>query len=200
MWMRHAKQHDSEHCPLTQPCLPLNADTTAVCAAGYTGRKRGEVVRTRTVARRDADPSMDRYLCWSRQWRLSQRTCLSTPVHYDLFEALCPHAQRVALVRLDGQYGDTVAMAQLLKAGVYFVTRARGYHVLEHPQIQGVLAHPPTASVTRVNSDEVVELFDGGWLQLDGELPPTRVIVARHRAPAPGKRVSVGKCRGRVGV
>jgi len=102
----------------------------------------------------------------------------------------------VALVRLDGQYGDTVAMAQLLKAGVYFVTRARGYHVLEHPQIQGVLAHPPTARVTRVNSDEVVELFDGGWLQLDEALPQTRVIVARHYAPAPGKRVAVGKCIG----
>lgn len=37
----------------------------------------------------------------------------------------------VALVRLDGQYGDTVAMAQLLEAGMHFVTRARGYHVLE---------------------------------------------------------------------
>ena len=43
----------------------------AVCAPGYTGRKRGEVVRTRTVARRDAYPSMDRHLCWPRQWRLS---------------------------------------------------------------------------------------------------------------------------------
>ena len=50
--------------------------------------------------------------------------------------------------------------------------------------------------VTRVNSDEVVELFDGGWLQLDAGLSQTRVIVARHHAPAPGKRVSVGKCIG----
>ena len=55
---------------------------------------------------------------------------------------------------------------------------------------------PPTASVTRVNSDEVVELFDGGWLQLDAALPPTRIIVARHRAPAPGMKVPVGKCVG----
>jgi hypothetical protein len=124
----------------------------------------------------------------------------ATPVHYDLLEALCSHSQRVALVRLDGQYGDTVAMAQLLEAGMYFVTRARGYHVLEHPQIQGVLAHPPTASVTRVNSDEVVELFDGGWLQLDVGLFQTRVIVARHPLPVPGKRVSVRKCGGRVGL
>ena len=86
-----------------------------------------------------------------------------------------------------------VAIAQLIETGVYLITRARGYRVLENPQILCVLAHPPTASVTRVNSDEVVELFDGGWLQLDGELPQTRIIVARHQAPALGKRISVGK-------
>jgi hypothetical protein len=32
------------------PCLPLDADSTAVCAPGFTGQKRGEAVRTRTVA------------------------------------------------------------------------------------------------------------------------------------------------------
>ncbi len=167
----------------------------AVCAPGYTGRKRGEVVRTRTVALQ----------MHTRQWigtyagrgngdyRSELASALRSITTYLKLFALTPE---VALVRLDGQYGDTVAMAQLLKAGMYFVTRARGYHVLEHPQIQGVLAHPPTARVTRVNSDEVVELFDGGWLQLDEALPQTRVIVARHCAPAPGKRVSVGKCIG----
>jgi hypothetical protein len=103
---------------------------------------------------------------------------------------------QVALVRLDGQYGDAVAIAQLIGAGVYLVTRARGYRVLEHPQIQRVLAHPPTAKVTRVNSEEVVELFDGGWLPLDEGIPQTRIIVARHRVPEAGKRISVGKCIG----
>jgi hypothetical protein len=133
----------------------------AVCAPGYTGRKRGEVVRTRTVALQ----------MHTRQWigtyagrgngdyRSELASALRSITTYLKLFALTPE---VAVVRLDGQYGDTVAMAQLLKAGVYFVTRARGYHVLEHPQIQGVLAHPPTARVTRVNSDEVVELFDGG--------------------------------------
>jgi len=103
---------------------------------------------------------------------------------------------QVALVRLDGQYGDTVAMAQLIEAGVHLITRARGYGILHHPQIQHVLASPPTARVSRVTSHEVVELFDGGWLQLDGDVPQTRVIVARHPAPTAGKRVSVGKCIG----
>src|SRR5437016_14426579 len=49
----------------------------------------------------------------------------------------------VALVRLDGQYGDAVVIAQLIGAGVYLVTRGRGYQLLEHPQIQRILAHPP---------------------------------------------------------
>ena len=76
------------------------------------------------------------------------------------------------------------------------MTRARGYRVLEHPQIQRVLAHPPTACVTQVSTNEEVELFDGGWLSLNEGMPQVRVIVARHRAPGSGKKVSVGKCIG----
>jgi len=98
-----------------------------------------------------------------------------------------------ALVRLDGQYGDATVIAQLILAGVYFVTRGRGYQLLEHPQIQRVLAHPPTASVRRTNTGEVVELFEGGWLELGEGLPHVRVIVARHPAPAPGKALKVDK-------
>src|SRR5512135_81954 len=99
----------------------------------------------------------------------------------------------VALVRLDGQYGDAAVIAQLIEAGVYLVTRGRGYRMLEHPQLQRALAHPPTASVTRMNTGEVIELFEGGWLPLDEGLPAARVIVARHHAPASGKPVTVGK-------
>jgi hypothetical protein len=36
-----------------------------------------------------------------------------------------------ALVRLDGQYGDAVVIAQLIEAGVSLVTRGRGYPHLE---------------------------------------------------------------------
>jgi hypothetical protein len=39
----------------------------------------------------------------------------------------------------------------------------------------------------------VLELFDGGWLPLEEELPRIRVIVARHPAPAPDTPVTVGK-------
>jgi hypothetical protein len=42
----------------------------------------------------------------------------------------------VALVRLDGQYGDAAVIAQLMLAGVYLVTRGRGYQLLQHPQMR----------------------------------------------------------------
>jgi hypothetical protein len=99
----------------------------------------------------------------------------------------------MALVRLDGAYGDTTVVAQLLAAGTHFVTRWRGYQLLESPRSQLVLAHAPTASLVRRNSGEVVELFDGGWLDLGENLSHVRVMVARHPAPPPGKHIPVGK-------
>jgi hypothetical protein len=44
-----------------------------------------------------------------------------------------------------------------------------------------------------MSTSEVVELFEGGWLQLGEGLPQARMIVARHRTPLPGKPVTVGK-------
>jgi len=35
----------------------------------------------------------------------------------------------VALVRLDGQYGDAAGVVQIILAGVYFITRGRGYQL-----------------------------------------------------------------------
>jgi hypothetical protein len=115
------------------PCAPdLPAPRRrldAVCVPGYTGRKRGEVVRTRTTALQ----------MHTRQWigtysgkgngdyRSELASALQAITIYLKLFVLAPQG---ALVRLDGQYGDAVAMAQLLKTGVYFVTRARGYQVL----------------------------------------------------------------------
>jgi hypothetical protein len=99
----------------------------------------------------------------------------------------------MALIRLDGADGDATVVAQLLLAGTAFVTRWRGYLLLEHPQIQRVLAHAPTTSITRTTLRVVVELFAGGWLELGGGLSAVRVMVARHPAPPAGKDIPVGK-------
>src|SRR5689334_23355751 len=88
-------------------------------------------------------------------------------------------APGVALVRLDGQYGDTVALTQLIEAGVFVLTRGRSYRLLDHPRIQRVLAHPPTACLTQVSTNIEMELFDGGWLAMHEGMAQVRVIIAR---------------------
>ena len=67
---RQAARQRALPCDAALPAARRRLD--AVCAPGYTGRKRGEVVRTRTTARRDAHASMDRHLCGPGQWRLSR--------------------------------------------------------------------------------------------------------------------------------
>jgi hypothetical protein len=171
---------------------PAKRRLDAVCAPGYRGRKRGEVVRTRTTALQ----------MHTRQWIGTYAGKGNGDYRGELASARRPitvylkhfaFASEMALVRLDGAYGDATVIAQLLLAGTYFVTRWRGYQLLESPRIQLVLAYGPTVSVTRRNSGEVVELFDGGWLELGEDLSHVRVIVARHSAPPPGKNIAVGK-------
>lgn len=190
---RQAARQRALPCDPTLPSPRRRLD--AVCAPGFTGRKRGEVVRTRTVALQ----------MHTRQWigtyagrgngdyQGELASALRAITSYLRLFAFTPE---VALVRLDGQYGDAVAITLLIDAGVHLVTRARGYRVLEHPQIQQALVHPPAAHVTQVSTNEAVELFDGGWLSLNEAMPQVRVMVARHRAPSSGKKVSVGKCIG----
>src|SRR6266581_1448612 len=187
---RQAARQRALPCDPTLPAAKRRLD--AVCAPGYRGRKRGEVVRTRTTALQ----------MHTRQWvgtyagkgngdyRGELASALRAITAYLKHFAFPPE---MALVRLDGAYGDATVVAQLLLAGMAFVTRWRGYQLLERPQIRLVLAHPPTASVTRMNSGEIVDLFDGGWLEPCRDLPPVRVMVVRHAAPPPGKDIAVGK-------
>jgi hypothetical protein len=190
---RQAARQRALPCDPALPAARRRLD--AVCAPGYKGRKRGEVVRTRTTALQ----------MHTRQWvgtyagrgngdyRDELASALQAIITYLKHFALPPE---VALVRLDGQYGDAAVIAQLMLAGVYLLTRGRGYQLLEHPQIQAVLAHPPTARVTAMNTGEVVELFEGGWLALGEGLPHARVIVTRRPTPPADKPVRVGKRAG----
>lgn len=178
--------------PCTSELPPARRRFDAVCAPGYKGRKRGEVVRTRTTVLQ----------MHTRQWigtyggrgngdyRRELASALQAILAYLAHFDLTPEG---ALVRLDGQYGDAAVIAQIIQAGVFLVTRGRGYQLLEHPHIQSVLAHPPTTSVTSTNTGVVVELFEGGWVSMEEGLPRVRVIVARHPAPARALPVTVGK-------
>jgi len=187
---RQAARQRALPCDPTLPAAKRRLE--AVCAPGYTGRKRGEVVRTRTTALQ----------MHTRQWigtyggkgngdyrgeLASALRAITTYLTHFAFPA------EAALVRLDGQYGDAAVIAPIILAGMRLVTRGRGYQLLEYPQIQRILAHPPTASVTASNTGVIVDLFEGGWLELGAGLPHARVIVARHPAPPADKKVRVGK-------
>jgi hypothetical protein len=115
-------------------CLPHRsslsrflADVDPPCLEAFRGgRKRGEVIRTRTTALQ----------MHTRQWvgtyagrgngdyREELASALQAITAYLKHFAL---PSEVALVRLDGQYGDAAVIAQLILAGVYLVTRGRGY-------------------------------------------------------------------------
>ena len=94
------------------PALPpAKRRLEAVCAPGYTGRKRGEIVRTRTTAlqmhtRQWVGTYAGRGNGDSRGELASALRAIST---YLKQVGLTPEA---ALVRLDGQYGDAVVIAQ----------------------------------------------------------------------------------------
>src|SRR2546429_6330018 len=111
-----------------------------VCAPGYTGRKRGEIVRTRTVV------SQAHSYHWlgsfgnrgNGRYRTELRQALTAITRYLTAHQL-PQAR--TLLRLDGQYGTGAVLADV--ADFAFVTRGKDYTVLDHPCVQARLHLPP---------------------------------------------------------
>src|SRR5713226_10611470 len=111
-----------------------------ICAAGYTGRKRGEVVRTRTTVAQ----------AHSYQWLGSFGNRGNGRYREELRKGLVAIGRYLAthylpqertLLRLDGQYGTGAVLSDV--AGFAFVTRGKEYSVLDHPLVQARLHLPP---------------------------------------------------------
>ncbi|GAC1347412.1 MAG: hypothetical protein NVSMB27_12760 [Ktedonobacteraceae bacterium] len=106
------------------PDLPLpHRRMTRVCAPGYLGRKRGEVVRTRTTVLQ----------AHTHQWLGSFGNAGNGDYRGELLrarEVISSYATRLALplspmlVRLDGLYGNAAPLADLLTPGGPGVGRA----------------------------------------------------------------------------
>src|SRR5437899_10874845 len=111
---------------------PARRRLDAVCAPGYKGRKRGEVVRTRTTALQ----------MHTRQWigtysgkgngdyRGELANALQAITIYLEQFTLLPET---ALIRLDAQYGYAAVIAQIMSTGMQLVNRGKGYQLLERP-------------------------------------------------------------------
>jgi hypothetical protein len=126
--------------PQTDDLPPASRRLDEVCAPGYTERKRGQIVRTRTVI------SQAHRFQWlgsfgnrgNGRYRTELRQGLAGITRY-LAAHQVPTAR--ALLRLDGQYGTGAVLADL--AGFAFVTRGKEYTVLDHPLVQARLHLPP---------------------------------------------------------
>jgi hypothetical protein len=165
-----------------------------VCGPGYMGRRRGEVVRTRTTVLQ----------MHTRQWlgsfggrgngdyRGELRAALQAVTAY-LTGWELPLSS--GSVRVDGQYGDSSVIADIVATGVQIVVRKRGYRWLEHPLVQAALAHEPVATMTTRESQVTYEVFDLPQMLLEDGTTSVRLLLTR-RAWKRGESISVGKVVG----
>ncbi len=179
--------------PQTDELPPAFRRLDDVCAPGYTGRKRGQVVRTRTVI------SQAHSFHWlgsfgnrgNGRYREELRKALAAIGRYLAAHQL-PQAR--ALLRLDGQYGTGAVLSDL--AGFSFVTRGKDYAVLDHPLVQARLHLPPDQFQQRPESQMVRSLYDCPEVPVGPEGVRYRVVVATH--PTGKKKSQVGLTRAGV--
>src|SRR6266702_2993358 len=171
-----------------QRALPQTADRPAaqrrlreVCAPGYLGRKRGEIVRTRTTVLQ----------AHTHQWLGTFSGAGNGDYRGELLRAVkaisaYAQAQSVPLsqvvVRLDGQYGNGAIVADL--AGLAYVMRGKDYHLLDLPVVQARLQAPPDQQTTHPETGTPRALFDVPSLQVSATGERSRVIVATHPTSA----------------
>jgi hypothetical protein len=181
---RQAARQRALPCDPELPAARRRLD--AVCAPGYTGRKRGEVVRTRTTALQ----------MHTRQWIGTYAGRGNGDYRAELASALQAITTYLKHFAFSPEVASTDNMVtQTAHAGrrASGDTGKRLSALGASPDESRILAHPPTASVTASTTGVIVDLFEGGWLELGAGLPHARVIVARHPAPPADKKIRVGK-------
>jgi hypothetical protein len=200
MWDRQGNHFlvfdvDGTREAVRQRALPMTADRPApvrrlrpLCAPGYTGRKRGEVVRTRTTVLQ----------AHTHQWlgtfgnpgngvyRAELRRAVAVIQQYAQAHH---HPEERVLLRLDGQYGTRAVLTDL--AAFSYVTRGKDYRILDQADIQARLTLPSDQQLTHPESGIVRSLYDCPDRPLDTAGRRYRVVVATHPA---------GKTKSRIGV
>jgi len=177
------------------PVAKRRLDT--LCGPGYVGHRRGEVVRTRTTVLQMP----------TRQWLGSFGGRGNGDYRGELQAALqavttsltaweLPTAR--GLVRVDGQYGDSSVIADIVASGVQIVVRKRGYRVVDHPLVQAALAQEPVARITTRESQVPYAVFDLPQMLLEDGTTSVRLLLTR-RAWKRGEPISVGKVLGNWG-
>jgi hypothetical protein len=178
-----------------QRALPKTQDRPApsrrlrpLCAPGYTGRKRGEIVRTRTTVLQAhthhwlatfGNPGNGEYRAELRRAVVAIQSYLNA--HH--------HPAERALVRLDGQDGTGAVLSELV--GLAYVMRGKDYQLLKRAEVQARLHLPPDQHLTHPESGVDRALYDCPDLPLGPSGKLCRVVVATHPASERKSRVGV---------
>lgn len=174
-----------------QRALPHTSDLPAphrrfdqVCAPGYLGRKRGEVVRTRTTVLQ----------VHTHQWVGTFGGSGNGDYRGELLRAVqsitdyvkrlsVPHTLRPgssgwALWRSSSSGG----CPSLWTSGLGVIVRGRDYSLLDLPAVQARLQEPPDQQSTHPESGTSRSLFDCLDVPLTAPGPVVRMIIATHPA------------------
>ncbi len=175
-----------------QRALPQTPDRPApqrrlrpLCAPGYTGRKRGEIVRTRTTV---LQMHTHQWVAsfgnpGNGQYREELRRAKTTIQEY--IKAHGIPAERT-LLRLDGQYGTGAVVSDL--GDFAYVTRGKDYNLLDRADVQARLHLPADQHLRSAESGICRALYDCPAQRLDESGPLVRIIVATHPAPTKKKK------------
>jgi hypothetical protein len=161
-----------------------------VCAPGYAGRKRGEVVRTRTVI---LQTHTHQFLGTfgapgNGDYRGDLQRAVGVIRSYAAQHGLSPTS---ILVRLDGLYGDAAPLLDVLAAQLSVIVRSRAYHLLDLEAVRQTLARPPDQINTHVESGMTRMLYDCVSVPLTPTGPEVRLVVATHPATDAAPAVGV---------
>ena len=185
---RHAARQRA--LPQTESLPAPHRRFDQVCAPGYQGRKRGEVVRTRTVVLQAhthqflgtfGGPGNGDY-----RGELRRATQVTTTYATKLGLSLTS-----MLLRLDGLYGDAAPLIDVLSAGLGILARSRAYHLLDLEVVQCVLTRAPDQVSTHPESGMTRMLYDCLAVPLTPTGPEVRLVVATHPATSPSPVVGV---------
>jgi hypothetical protein len=178
---------------------PVRRRGHSLVAPGYTGRKRGEGVRTRTVVQQ----------AHTREWlgtfghagngerRGSLERACQAVCAYALARTLA-FAQMV--LRLDGEHGQWSDISVIVAHALGYIVRCTLYSLLDLPQVVRVLAEQTPARFEQPETGTARAVYDVGWVAWDAPHggSPARAsrLIVTTRTVEPHVKVAVGKRRG----
>ncbi|WP_236038713.1 hypothetical protein [Ktedonobacter robiniae] len=171
-----------------QRALPQTDDLPAphrrfdqACAPGYQGRKRDEVVRTRTVILQTHTHQLLGTFggAGNGDYRGELQQSIQVIRNY---ATQLGHPTASLLVRLDGLYGDAAPLLDVLSADLAVIARSRAYHLLDLEVVKLRLLRTPDHVSTHPESGMKRTLYDCASVPLTAAGPNVRLVVATHAA------------------